>query len=318
MARTTSVSRTIEIAMLPVIWSKKTRRMKKAWKIGVNSQATNPNRLSGFAGASGIAAGGSDADADALGATLAPGAGVGAGEAGDRDQQDEDRENGGPEPGRRPAGAPRHGGDLQANRVVAAGIARVASRDPLHSHPAAPEQPVAIDGLLRVARAGRLVAAAGRHPGEHDSVQPDEPDPDLLHVAAGPPSTPPRWRSRRSAPTRVSWSASTIAGLAMMRTSQPGWNEGAIALSASRSRRLTRLRTTAPPSLRPVESPNRVVSRSVRRNRAVKRGLDLLSPEPCTAAKSCGRESITRRGELEPRPSVRPSVASDHEPAERQ
>ena len=53
----------------------------------------------------------------------------------------------------------------------------------------------------------------------------------------------------------------TIDGRAMMRTSQPGWNEGAITLSASRSRRLTRFRTTAPPSLRPVESPNRVVFR---------------------------------------------------------
>src|SRR4029079_14058951 len=81
MARTTRVSSTIEIAMLPVMWSKKTRMMKKNWKIGVNSQATNPKRLSGFAGASGIAAGGSDADADADadGTALAPGAGVGAG-----------------------------------------------------------------------------------------------------------------------------------------------------------------------------------------------------------------------------------------------
>src|SRR3954466_12275928 len=51
--------------------------MKNAWKIGVNSQATNPKRLSGFAGASGIAAGGSDGVG--VGAALAPGAGVGAG-----------------------------------------------------------------------------------------------------------------------------------------------------------------------------------------------------------------------------------------------
>ena len=66
----------------------------------------------------------------------------------------------------------------------------------------------------------------------------------------------------------------------MIRTSQPGWNEGAIALSASRRRRRTRFRITAPPSFRPVDNPNLVVSRSVRTNRAEKRGWDRLVPEP--------------------------------------
>jgi hypothetical protein len=192
------------------------------------------------------------------------------------------------------------------------------SADPPDAHPAALEQTVAVDRLLRVPRAGRLVPAARRHPGEQDPVEPDEPDPDPFHVTADPPSTPPRWRSRRSAPTSTSWSASTIAGLAMMRTSQPGWNEGAIALSTSRSRRRTRLRTTAPPSFRPVDSPNRVVSRSVRRNRTEKSGWDRMVPAPWSAAKSCGRESITSRGGCLPRPSVRPSAASDREPAEPQ
>src|SRR6185436_2461262 len=110
--------------------------------------------------------------------------------------------------------------------------------------PAALEQPVFLDRLLGVARARRFVATAGWHPGEDDPVEPDEPDPDRLHDPACPPSTPPRWRRRRSVSTRVRWSASTIAGRAMIRTSQPGWNEGAIALSTSRSRRRTRFRTT--------------------------------------------------------------------------
>ena len=99
----------------------------------------------------------------------------------------------------------------------------------------------------------------------------------------------------------------------MMRTSQPGWNAGAIALSASRSRRRTRLRTTAPPSARPVDSPKRVVSRSVRRNRAVRSGWDRVVPPPWNAAKSCGRESITSRGVFVPRPIVRPSAAFGRE-----
>ncbi len=190
----------------------------------------------------------------------------------------------------------------------------MAPTDPSDSHPGALQQPVAFDRLFRVARACRLVAAARRHPAKNNPVEADEPDPDAFHVAVGPPSTPPRWRSRPSAPTNASWSDSTIAGRAMMRTSQPGWNEGAIALNTSRRRRRTRFRTTAPPSFRPVDSPNRVVSRSVRRNRAEKSGWDRLVPEPWSAAKSCGRESITSRGGYAPRPSVRPSVASDREP----
>ncbi len=103
----------------------------------------------------------------------------------------------------------------------------------------------------------------------------------------------------------------------MIRTSQPGWNEGAITLSASRSRLRTRFRTTAPPSLRPVESPKRVTSRSVRRVRITSRGWDLTVPSPCNAAKSSGLESVTRRGELWPRSAVRPSASCVRERGER-
>jgi hypothetical protein len=99
----------------------------------------------------------------------------------------------------------------------------------------------------------------------------------------------------------------------MIRTSQPGWNEGAITLSASRSRLRTRFRTTAPPSLRPVESPKRVTSRSVRRIRTTSKEWDLTVPSPCNAAKSSGLESITSRGELWPRSSARPSASSVRE-----
>src|SRR5215210_4882447 len=183
-----------------------------------------------------------------------------------------------------------------ANRVITAWVPGMASSDPSRAHPAALEEAVPLDRLLGIARAGRLEPARRGKESEHDAVEPDEPDPDALHVAVGPPSTPPRPSSRRNAPTSASWPASTTAGRAMMRTSQPGWNEGAITLSASRSRRLTRLRTTAPPSFRPVASPNRVVSRSVRRNRAARYVWDRLVPRAWNAAKSCGRESITSRG----------------------
>src|SRR3954452_10647328 len=198
------------------------------------------------------------------------------------------------------------------DRVIPTRVPWVAAGDALGTHPAPFEQPVLVDRLLRVVRTGGLVPARGGQPDEHDAVEPDEPDPDPLH-RLGPPIAPPRTSVRCNAPTSVSWSASTIAGRAMMRTSQPGWNEGAITLSASRSRRRTRLRTTAPPSARRVDSPKRVVSRSVRRNRALRSGWDRVVPSPWNAAKSCGRVSITSRGMFEPRPTVRLSAAFDRE-----
>ncbi|GEM_PF-2260388 len=99
----------------------------------------------------------------------------------------------------------------------------------------------------------------------------------------------------------------------MIRTSQPGWNEGAITLSASRSRLRTLFRTTAPPSLRPVDRPKRVSSRPVLRIRTTSREWDLTVPSPCSAAKSSGLESITTRGELWPRSVVRPLASCDRE-----
>ena len=133
-----------------------------------------------------------------------------------------------------------------------------------------------------------------------------------------PPSAPPRTSLPLNAPTNASWSAPTIAGRAMMRTSQPGSNEGAITLSASRIRRRTRFRTTAPPRRRPVDSPKRVVSRSVRRNRAESRAWDLVDPALLDRREvlRSGEHHESRRGV--PRPSVRPSAASDPEPAVQQ
>src|SRR5690348_7328740 len=109
-----------------------------------------------------------------------------------------------------------------ANRVVAARMAGMTASDPTGAHPAAADEAVSLDRLLRVARARGLVPTARRQPREGDPVEPDEPDPDRLHDPASPPRTPPRRRRRRSVSTRVRWSAWTIAGRATIRTSQPG------------------------------------------------------------------------------------------------
>jgi hypothetical protein len=69
MIRMMIVIRMIAMAMLPVSLSRTTRRTKKAWKIGVNSQARKLNGSVGWTGVSGIAAGG----VGVTGAPLAPG-----------------------------------------------------------------------------------------------------------------------------------------------------------------------------------------------------------------------------------------------------
>src|SRR4029078_5407769 len=235
---------------------------------------------------------------------------------GARDARDDDRDD--PEDHKRwedPAQAGREGhrrAASLADRVIPTRVPGVTSGDPLGPHPAPLDQAVFHDGLLGVVRTRRLEAARRRKPREDDPVELDGPDPDLLH-RLDPPTTPPRTSVRCNAPTTASWSAPTMPGRAMMRTSQPGWNEGAITLSASRSRRPTLFRTSALPNLRPVEIPKRVAGRSVRRNRAESRGWDLVVPFSWIAAKSCGRESIASRGDREPRSVVRRSAASGPE-----
>src|SRR5689334_489831 len=183
--------------------------MNIAWKTGVNSQAivlTGSPGFAGWRGGAGVWVG--------AGVPDAPGAPDDAGTA----QPTTTRTT----RTRSPTWAMRAHGNWRtaagrasglANGVIAAPAPRMAAGDAAHPHPAALDEPVLLDGLLRVARAGGLVATTRRHPREDDPVQPDHPDADLLQTV--PPSTPPFARVRCNAPTSESWSASTIAGRAM-------------------------------------------------------------------------------------------------------
>jgi hypothetical protein len=138
-------------------------------------------------------------------------------------------------------------------------------------------------------------------------------------ICMSPPGsarTPARARRRRSAAPIARWSAPTIAGRAITSTSQPGRSDGSIDRIASRSRRRTRFRTTAEPRARPVARPNRVVPSSVRRTRAARSGWERIVPCSWSAAKSCGRLSISSRGRG-PRSAVRPTGACDRVPGVR-
>ena len=78
------------------------------------------------------------------------------------------------------------------DRVIAAPAPWMAAAMP-RTHPAPLQEPVLLDRLLRVARAGRLISAARRHPEAKDPVKPDHPDPDALHPVE-PPGLPPLTR----------------------------------------------------------------------------------------------------------------------------
>src|SRR4051794_41859904 len=78
MIRMMIVIRMIATTMLPVSLSSTTRRMKKAWKIGVKSHARRLSGSVGVTGARGMAAGGVGVTA---GTPLAPGDPAGPGAA---------------------------------------------------------------------------------------------------------------------------------------------------------------------------------------------------------------------------------------------
>jgi hypothetical protein len=156
-----------------------------------------------------------------------------------------------------------------ADRVIASGVPGMAARDALHAHPAALDQSVSVDGLFRVTRAARLVPAARGQPEERRAIQVDQPDPDFLQLAplsdVAAASTPADVISFASTTSSSACEAVAAGRRATSSTSQPGEMRWLKFLKIVRSRRRMRLRTTAPPILRPVDMPKRVRSRELRR-----------------------------------------------------
>src|SRR3954469_8156367 len=177
-------------------WWKNTSVMNSAWKIGVNSHASSSTGFApGDAGTSGacecvgggppLPAGASPSGAGAhryrrargRPASMPPrrgrwrraGAAAGAGGAGG-------------------GGASRGSSIRLGDRVVPARVPGVATADALGAHDGPAQQAVLPDRLFGVARARGLEAAARGHPGEHDTVEADEPrpdrDPQASHVSA--------------------------------------------------------------------------------------------------------------------------------------
>ena len=177
--------------------------------------------------------------------------------------------------------------------IVPAVAPRVAPEHAPHREHDAPKYAVRPDRVDRVARAGRLVLASSgqrrrdRLLVEHDRRGDDRPErareaacrmglARMSRVrtlttptpASGPQPSParpragPRDRSVRRARHRFpsiprAPPARGHPGGATTTMSWPGRSSGSVRANASRSSRLTRLRSTAPPTLRDTDSPSR-------------------------------------------------------------
>ena len=279
-----------------------------AWKIGVKSHAS---RLIGSApGWAGVSGGCGVGDGAGLpDAPGAPGAAHAATTSDDEDQEERAEPN-------------RSGG---ARAVTSARLASgpghsrpapgVAAGDPSGAHPAALEEAVLLDGLLRVARAGRLVAAARRQPREHDPVELDQPDPDALH-ASGPPRRRPCEDPAQRPDQRV------MVGLDDRR---PGDDEDVPARLERGRHHPERLAESAPD---PVPDHGAAELSPGRQSEAGR--LEVGPQEPGGEQRvgpgrpaALERREVLRAGEhheprrVGPRPSVRPSAAFDRVPVER-
>src|SRR5437588_7755078 len=141
---------------------------------------------------------------------------------------------------------------------------RVATREPPCGEDRSPPDAVPSHGVDGVLGAARVVAAARpEQGGDEQAVQPHGGEGYLAqhpHAARLPASPAVSISSRsalsisRSPPSRASRAAS---GRATITKSCSGGSSAATFQNASRSSRFTRFRSTAPPTLRPTDTPSR-------------------------------------------------------------
>jgi len=160
----------------------------------------------------------------------------------------------------------------RGHRVQAARMERVAPADPPHGQPAASASAVHPDRLQRVRAARRVKPASGskqradEHPvaGDQPDKQPRREQPPRLRRPCGIPprvhTAPPCRRSndritRPSSAAKSTWLAVAAGGLARNTRRLPAGSDCRYPAARCRSRRLTRLRTTAGPTARLTMKP---------------------------------------------------------------
>jgi hypothetical protein len=131
-------------------------------------------------------------------------------------------------------------------RVVPAGMKRMTSRQTPQSHPHPFGRAVSLDSFTHIVRTGRVKAARRGQPGGHTK----------LIYADGPRYDPLQRRNRRSTSRCSSCvEASNALRRGLMTMDHWGFNRSRWKRTASRTRRLIRLRTTAFPRARGVVNP---------------------------------------------------------------
>src|SRR5258707_7217254 len=148
------------------------------------------------------------------------------------------------------------------NRVVQITmIERMAPADAPGCHPAAAHKAILIDGLIPILRAGRCETAARRQDErKRPLIDEDEPHAQIFH---GVPclicldTSEARANSAYTSSASAANEACAAADRAVNSISHPGASWVTFGRIASRRRRLTRLRTTAPPTCLLTEKPIR-------------------------------------------------------------
>jgi len=177
--------------------------------------------------------------------------------------------------------------------VEAAGMKRMTTRQPAQSHPQATDRSIPFHRFPHVVRTARIEAAGrGEQWRKRDFVQPQHPDHEPLQR-----------KKRRSTSLCSSGSGALRAfNRGLMTMDHWGFSRSRAKRTASRNRRLMRLRTTAGPrargTVKPMRGPEQAspLPSPSGKQKAVNRGLANREPRSYTLRKSCDRSRRTRFG----------------------
>ena len=177
--------------------------------------------------------------------------------------------------------------------VKAAGMKRMTTREPAQSHPHATDRSVPFHRFPHVIRTARIEAArCGEQWRKGDFIQSQCPDQEPLQ----------RRKRRSTSRCRSGRGAWRAFNRGLMTMDHCGFSRSRVKRTASRNRRLIRLRTTAGPrargTVRPMRGPEQVsrLSSPSRKQKAVNKGPTNREPRSYTLRKSCDRSRRTRFG----------------------
>jgi len=144
------------------------------------------------------------------------------------------------------------------DRVIPTLDKRMASQKSPSRHQTAAERSVALNRFRRVVRTGRHIAAGRRQRGRNPPlVSPEQPQHDKYHFS--PNFFAIAAKARLTSSNRTGNSTVSTDFLGLMTTSTAVFSARRSKRTASRKRRLIRLRSTAPPSNRPTVKPKRTL-----------------------------------------------------------